>query len=130
MLYIFTDCTRSQEEIHFKEVFTITCMISVSDQDQLNTLYINYKPQYGSYKPDEAYNFSLTQIEPDQSGWTITVLNSSSPVHINITREPVKCDSGGEYIFRFMAVNSTKSAHEFEVSKHTELITIESTLLL
>ncbi|CAG2241658.1 unnamed protein product [Mytilus edulis] len=120
------NCTRSQEEIHFKEVFTITCMISVSDQYQLNTLYINYKPQYGSYKPDEAYNLSLTQIEPDQSGWTITVLNSSSPVHINITREPVKCDSGGEYIFRFMAVNSTNSAHEFEVSKHTELITIES----
>lgn len=121
MLYIFTDCTRWQEEIHFKDVFTITCMMPVSHQ--LDKLYINYKPQYGSYKSYEVLNFSLTQIEPDQSGWTITVLNSSSPVHINITREPVKCDNGGEYTFRFMVVNDT---HEFEVFNHTELITIES----
>lgn len=118
-------CLRSQEEIHFKDVFTINCMIPVSYQ--LNKLYINYKPQYGSYKSDEVYNFSLTQMETAHSGWNITVLSNngdSSPAHVNITREPVKCDSGGEYTFRFMAaINST---HEFEVSKHTELLTIES----
>lgn len=114
-------CTRSLEEIGFKDILSITCKLQLQNKVQLARLGILFKPRYGYFQSAESVYFELNESVITSSGWNITIYNqTANSADVVITKAPARCDSGGHYTLKFYNTNNQT------ILTHTEYIEIKS----
>ena len=121
MILLVLGCTRSLDEIGFKDILSITCKIQLQNKVQLARLGIVFKPRYGYFRSAVSVHFELSESMIDGNGWNITIYNqTANSSDVVITRAPVRCDSGGHYTLQFNNTNNQT------ILTHTEYIEIKS----
>ena len=116
-----TECTRSLEEIGFKDILSITCKLRLERNAELARLEIVFKPRYGYFRSSKSVQFELSESTVDSDGWNITMYNQTDDsLDIVITRAPARCDSGGLYTLQLNDANNNS------ILTHEENIEIKS----
>lgn len=121
LIFLVQECTRSLDEIGFKDILSITCKIQLKNKVQLARLGIAFKPRYGYFQSAESVPFDLNGSMIEGNGWNITIYNqTANSSDVVITRAPARCDSGGHYTLQFNDTNNKT------LLTHTEYIEIKS----